>query len=931
MLPKTFDPAEAEPRLYAAWEESGAFSPEAATAPDAAPFTMVIPPPNVTGSLHIGHALNNTLQDVLARFHRMRGRPVLWLPGADHAGIATQMVVERQLAAEGNAGRRDLGRDAFVERVWRWKAESGGAITRQLRRLGASCDWGRERFTLDEGLSAAVRRIFVMLHRDGLIYRDKRLVNWDPALQTAVSDLEVETREEPGLMWSFAYPLEGDPIDGVSEIVIATTRPETLLGDGAVAVHPDDPRYTKFVGRMVRLPIADRLIPIVADAYPDPEKGSGAVKITGAHDFNDYQVARRHGLGLISVMDGQGRMDGPIPQRFRGEDRALARKRVLDEMEALGLRRGEERRIIARPYGDRSGVVIEPFLTDQWYVDAKTLAAPAIAAVETGATVFEPANWSKTYFEWMRHIEPWCISRQLWWGHRIPVWYGLALERRPDGRLTLDPEAEFTFVAETEAEAVELAARRYGAPVAVCDDRAAAERAWAKPTADPFSGEIAVWRDPDVLDTWFSSGLWPFSTLGWPEATPDFARFYPTDTLVTGFDIIFFWVARMMMMGLYATGRVPFDRVVINGLVRDERGQKMSKSKGNVIDPLDVVDELGADALRFSMAILSGARDIKLSKSRIEGYRNFGTKLWNAARFCQVNECRLVPGFDPARVREPVNRWIRGETAKAAAEITAAFDAADFASGAEALYRFVWNVFCDWWLELAKPILNGEDEAARTETRAVAAWVLDQAMALLHPVSPFVTEELWRETAAFSGLTRERLLIVSPWPDLPPSYVDAEAQARIGLVIAVVTEGRSVRSELGVPPSARPELVVTDASPQARTTLEGEAAVIGALLRVSALRFEADAPSGAVRFVAGGCGFALPLAGVIDVAAERARLAKEIGRLDAETARFEAKLADERFTARAPAAVIEENRAKLSDAQGARDKLRAALERLAAA
>ena len=932
MLPKTFDPAEAEPRLYAAWEESGAFSPAAALARDAeaAPFTMVIPPPNVTGSLHIGHALNNTLQDILARFHRMRGRAVLWLPGADHAGIATQMVVERQLAAEGgNMGRREMGREAFVERVWRWKAESGGTITRQLRRLGASCDWSRERFTLDEGLSAAVRRIFVLLHQDGLIYRDKRLVNWDPALQTAVSDLEVETREEQGLMWNFAYPLEGEPVDGVGEIVIATTRPETMLGDGAVAVHPDDERYRKFVGRMVRLPIADRLIPVVADEYPDPEKGSGAVKITGAHDFNDYQVARRHDLSLISIMDEQGRMTGPIPERYRGQDRSVARKTVLEEMEALGLRRGEEQRLIARPYGDRSGVVIEPFLTDQWYVDAKTLAAPAIAAVETGATVFEPANWSKTYFEWMRNIEPWCISRQLWWGHRIPVWYGLALERQPNGRLVLDPKTVFTFVAESEGEAVMQAQARYGASVAMVEDRAAAERAWARPTRDPFAGEIAVWRDPDVLDTWFSSGLWPFSTLGWPEQTPDFERFYPTDTLVTGFDIIFFWVARMMMMGLYATGRVPFDRVVINGLVRDERGQKMSKSKGNVIDPLEVVDELGADALRFSMAILSGARDIKLSKTRIEGYRNFGTKLWNAARFCQVNECRLVPGFDPAGVREPVNRWIRGETAKAAAEVTAAFDAADFAGGAEALYRFVWNVVCDWYLELAKPLLNGDSDQAISETRAIAAWVLDQAMALLHPVSPFITEELWRETASFAGLTRDRLLIVSPWPDLPPSYVDSEAEARVGLVIAVVTEGRSVRSELGVPSSARPELVVTDAAPALRAVLEREAAVIGPLLRVAGLRFDGEPPAGAVRFVAGGCGFALSLAELIDVAAERARLAKEISRLDAEVARFEAKLADERFTSRAPAAVIDENRTKLADAEGAREKLRAALNRLA--
>ncbi|MHB8286009.1 MAG: valine--tRNA ligase, partial [Caulobacteraceae bacterium] len=512
MLEKTFDPKSAEPRLYAQWEASGAFRPEGALArnPDAPPFCMVIPPPNVTGSLHIGHALNNTLQDALARFHRMRGDAVLWLPGTDHAGIATQMVVERQLAAEGNMSRRDMGREAFIERIWAWKAQSGGAITNQLRRLGASCDWTRERFTLDEGLSVAVRKVFVELHAQGLIYRDKRLVNWDPHFQTAISDLEVETREVQGKMWHFAYPLEGEPIDGISEIVIATTRPETMLGDGAVAVHPDDERYKKFIGRMVRLPIADRLIPIIADEYPDPEKGSGAVKITGAHDFNDYQVARRHDLALISIMDSRARMTGPIPGRYDGMDRFAARKMVVEEIEQLGLLREIEDKVIAQPHGDRSGVVIEPFLTDQWYVDAKTLAQPAIAAVETGATVFEPKNWEKTYFEWMRNIEPWCISRQLWWGHRIPAWYA------EDGEI---------FVAETEAEAKAKARAHYGK-------------------------DVAIQQDDDVLDTWFSSALWPFSTLGWPQDTPDLERFYPTDTLVTGFDIIFFWVARMMMMGL---------------------------------------------------------------------------------------------------------------------------------------------------------------------------------------------------------------------------------------------------------------------------------------------------------------------------------------------------------------------------------------------
>ena len=887
MMDKTFDFAAAEPRLYAEWLESGAFSPEAALArnPDADAFTMVIPPPNVTGSLHIGHALNNTLQDVLARFHRMRGRAVLWLPGTDHAGIATQMVVERQLSAEGNVGRREMGRDDFIARVWRWKGESGGAITQQLRRLGASCDWSRERFTLDEGLSAAVRKIFVQLHRDGLIYRDKRLVNWDPHFQTAISDLEVEQREVDGAYWSLAYPLE----DGSGEIVVATTRPETMLGDTAVAVHPDDERYTGLVGKRVRLPITGRLIPIVADAYADPEKGSGAVKITPAHDFNDFQVGKRHGLEQINVLDDFGRINA-VGGDYAGLDRFVARKQIVARAEAEGWLRGIEKTRHVVPHGDRSGGVIEPYLTDQWYVDAHTLAQPAIAAVESGATVFEPANWSKTYFEWMRNIEPWCISRQLWWGHRIPAWYG------PEGSI---------FVAETEEGAYAAARERFGS-------------------------DVKLSQDEDVLDTWFSSGLWPFSTLGWPQDTPDLQRFYPTQTLVTGFDIIFFWVARMMMMGLYATKQVPFDRVVINGLVRDERGQKMSKSKGNVIDPLEIVDELGADALRFSMAILSGARDIKLSKSRIEGYRNFGTKLWNAARFCQMNGCALQPGFDPASVQAAVNRWIVGETAKAAAEVTAAFDAADFAGGAEALYRFVWNVVCDWYVELIKPVLNGEDEAARAETRATAAWVLDQAMTLLHPVSPFLTEELWRETAEAAGVARDRMLIASDWPDLPPSLVDAAAEAEIGLVIAVVTEGRSVRAELGVPPSAKPALVVTDVAPAARAALERNAAVIASTLRVAGLRFDDEPPTGSVRFVAEGVGLALPVAEIVDLAGERARLSKEVGRLDGEIERFEKKLGNADFVGRAPAAVIEENRAKLADAQGARAKLQAALERLSA-
>ena len=946
MLEKTFDPKTAEPRLYARWEESGAFRPEQALArnPDAKPFSMVIPPPNVTGSLHVGHALNNTLQDALARYHRMRGEAVLWVPGTDHAGIATQMVVERNLAAEGNVGRREMGRDAFIAKVWAWKAQSGGTIIRQLRRLGASCDWSRERFTLDEGLSDAVRKVFVELYNKGLIYRDKRLVNWDPHFQTAISDLEVETREETGKMWWFAYPLADGPVGEVNEIVIATTRPETMLGDGAVAVHPDDERYAALVGKMVRLPIADRLIPIIADEYPDPEKGSGAVKITGAHDFNDYQVAKRHGLSLISIMDERARMTGPIPERYQGVDRETARKMVVREIEELGLLREIEEKPIARPYGDRSGVVIEPMLTDQWYVDAKTLAAPAIAAVEDGRTVFEPKNWEKTYFEWMRNIEPWCISRQLWWGHRIPAWYGpkkasqladiggnhmlklLGGYGGADGLIYQRDEPQ-TFVAETEEEALQAARTYYGASVRVAADSEPFFGADdANVSAKMISSEnVPIWRDQDVLDTWFSSALWPFSTLGWPSDTEDLKRFYPTNTLVTGFDIIFFWVARMMMMGLEFKGEVPFNRVVINGLVRDERGQKMSKSKGNVIDPLEVIDDLGADALRFTMAVMSGTRDIKLSKSRIEGYRAFGTKLWNAARFCQMNECVEDPAFDPAGVSETVNRWIRSQTVRTAEAVTRAFEDADIAGAAETIYRFVWNVFCDWYLELAKPVLNGEEGRAKAETRATAAWALDQALKLLHPISPFITEELWEQTAEF-GPARHTLLIEAPWPDLPQAWVDPAAEAEIDWIVALVTEARSVKTELRIPPSARPPLTVLSSDADSRARVERTQELIATLARVGAVRSAESPPAGAV--LLGGVGAALSVAEFIDVAAETARLQKAIDAARQDVARVSKKLSNPDFVARAKPEVVEAEREKLADAEATLARLEAGLARL---
>ena len=892
MLEKTFDPKSVEPRLYAAWEASGGFSPT--DDPDAEPFSIVIPPPNVTGSLHIGHALNITLQDVLIRFERMRGKAALWLPGTDHAGIATQMVVERQLAQAGNQSRRDMGREAFVEKIWEWKAKSGGTITNQLKRLGASCDWSRERFTLDEGLSAAVRKVFVTLYKEKLIYRDKRLVNWDPHFQTAISDLEVEQREVDGQFWSLAYPLE----DGSGEIIVATTRPETMLGDTAVAVHPSDERYTGMIGRAVRLPIVNRPVPILADEYADPEKGSGAVKITPAHDFNDFMVGKRNNLPMINIFDDFAQINENAPPEYHGLDRFAARKKVVAAFEELGLLRGVEKTRHMVPHGDRSGVVVEPYLTDQWYVNAEVLAKPAIAAIENGDTVFVPKAWEKTYFEWMRNIQPWCISRQLWWGHRIPAWFG------PGGKI---------FVAETEGEAKAQALEHYGR-------------------------EEPLRQDEDVLDTWFSSALWPFSTLGWPEKTDDLRRFYPTHTLITGFDIIFFWVARMMMQGLHFMDEVPFKRIFINALVRDAEGKKMSKSKGNVMDPLELVDDYGADALRFTLTAMSGqARDIKLSRERIEGYRNFGTKLWNATNFCLVNGCARAEGFDPSAVKVPLNRWIVGETTRTAQAVTAALDGCGFDQAAEALYRFIWRQYCDWYVELAKPLLGKPDEppadpAAQAETRATAAWVLDVVLKLLHPVMPFITEEIWAQTADL-GAARDHkaFLMVARWPDLPSSLIDPAADAEIGLIVETIVEGRSVREALNVPHSAKPPLLILEATASQRTVLEQATPLIAKMLRVAEVRSVAEAPAGAIPFIVDGVSFALPVAEFIDVAAERVRLGKEVGALAADIDRTARKLANADFVARAPEEVVEENRERLADAEAAKAKLEAALARLAAA
>jgi valyl-tRNA synthetase len=901
MLDKHFDPAASEQRIYDLWEKAGAFA--CGQRPDAETFTIVIPPPNVTGSLHMGHALNNTLQDILCRFERMRGKDVLWQPGTDHAGIATQMVVERQLMENQEPSRWDMGREKFIERVWEWKEVSGGTITRQLRRLGASCDWSRERFTMDEGLSAAVLKVFVQLYREGLIYKDKRLVNWDPKLHTAISDLEVIQVETKGHLWHFKYPIEGE--EG-RFITVATTRPETMLGDTGVAVHPDDERYRDIVGKNAILPLVGRRIPVVTDEHADPEQGSGAVKITPAHDFNDFEVGKRASLRQVNIFDTHARLLLQDNEDFleglqgsdeltetlamHGMDRFDARKVIIARMEAAGLIEKIEDHLHQVPHGDRGNVPIEPYLTAQWYVDAATLAKPAIKAVEDGETVFVPKNWEKTYFEWMNNIQPWCISRQLWWGHQIPAWYG------PDGEV---------FVAETENLALDLAEEHYGA-------------------------RVALTRDEDVLDTWFSSALWPFSTLGWPEDTPELKRYYKTDVLVTGFDIIFFWVARMMMMGLHfmkdEDGRpeVPFHTVYIHALVRDEKGQKMSKSKGNVIDPLELIDEYGADALRFTLAAMAAqGRDIKLATSRVEGYRNFGTKLWNAARFCEMNEAKRDPDFDPLAARLDINRWIAGETAKTRDAITAGILEHRYNDAAGAIYTFIWRVFCDWYLELIKPVLNGDDDAGIAETRAMVAWTLDQILIMLHPFMPFVTEEIWDKTGG------EGMLIAAAWPQHQPVENDA-AGAEIDWLINFISEVRSVRAEMNVPAGAKVPCVIAGGSAETRRRAKQWDTELTRLARLESISFADEVPEGAAQIVLGEATVALPLAGVIDFEAEKARLAKELEKIAKDIAQIDGRLANEQFVAKAPAHVIEEARDRRAELGERKAKVDEAVERLKA-
>jgi valyl-tRNA synthetase len=881
ILPKNYDPKSIEADWYETWEEAGHFAADPASAKT--PYTIMMPPPNVTGSLHMGHALTFTLQDLLIRYHRMVGRDALWQPGQDHAGIATQMVVERQLADQ-KIDRRDIGREAFIDKVWEWKAESGGTIQRQLRRIGASPDWERNRFTLDEGLSKAVRQIFVQMHRDGLIYRDKRLVNWDPKLLTAISDLEVEQREQESSMWHLKYRIEGTTDEFIS---IATTRPETMLGDGAVAVHPDDERYKHMVGKMAILPLSNRPIPIIADEYPDPEKGSGAVKITPAHDFNDFEVGRRHDLPLINLMTETAAMAAipEIPEKYQGMDRYEARRQILADMAAEGLVDFEEKVQNSVPHGDRSGVVIEPWLMDQWYVNAAELAKPAIRAVEEGRTKFVPERWSKTYFEWMRNIQPWCISRQLWWGHRIPAWYG------PDGHI---------FVEESEQEAMAAAQAHYGK-------------------------NVELSRDNDVLDTWFSSGLWPFSTLGWPDESEDvqrdLARYYPGDVLVTGFDIIFFWVARMMMMSMYVMDdEVPFKEVYIHALVRDEKGQKMSKSKGNVMDPLDLIDQYGADPLRFTLAAMAAqGRDIKMSTTRLESYRNFATKIWNACRFLDMNGCTASAGeIDLATVKEPVNKWIISEYNDAITKTSTAIESYRFNEAADALYHFVWHSYCDWYVELIKPQLA--DEAV--ETRAVAASILAGAVKLLHPFMPYLTEELNQKIFGSSDL-----MIAADWP-APVPQPDGDAVEDLRFVIKLISDIRYLRAEMNVPLSAKPVLHVRAPSAAQQRAMGSQMPALLRLARITGIAAVERFDKGSARSSVDGLEIGLPLAGILDFEAEAARLNKEIGAVSAEVKKISAKLNNPGFLAKAPEAVVAENRRRLDEEETRMAALEAALNRL---
>lgn len=878
MLEKNYNPKDFEEKIYSDWERDNDFKPDMRSDKDA--FCVVIPPPNVTGVLHMGHALDDTLQDILIRYNRMQGKKVLWQPGMDHAGIATQMVVERNLAKEGIT-RHDLGREKFIETVWKWKEQSGGTICKQLRRLGASCDWSRERFTMDEGLSRAVRKIFVNLYKDGLIYKAKKLVNWDSKFMTAVSDLEVVQKETVGKMYYYKYPIENEPGQFIH---IATTRPETMFGDTAVAVSKENEKLKHLIGKNAVLPIVNRPIPIVGDEHADPEKGTGAVKITPAHDFNDFEVGKRHNLPLINILNEDATLNENTP--FPGMDTQTARAKTIEKLEELGLMEKIEDHPMVIPYGDRSNVVIEPMLTDQWFVDAPTLAREAIRAVEQGEMEFVPKSYEKTYFEWMRNIQPWCISRQLWWGHQMPIWYG------PDGEI---------FCEENVDEAQAAADKHYGR-------------------------HVELTRETDVLDTWFSSGLWAFSTLGWPDKTELLDTFYPTSVLVTGFDIIFFWVARMMMMSMYMMKKVPFKKCYIHGLVRDEQGRKMSKSKGNTVDPMETIEKYGADALRFFMAAMeTQGRDINMSENRIAGYRNFATKLWNAARFGEMNEAAMPQGFEPSSVKHAVNKWIIAKAQEATREVTENLNSYRFSDAANAVYQFVWGSFCDWYIEMIKPILYGENEAEKAETRAAFAWVRDRILVILHPFMPFITTELWNNTAQ-----RDVKLIHAPWPQA--EKIDTAAMEDIDWAIELIGAVRSLRAEMNLPAGAKLTVFLKDANDASCAHLKSFNNIICSLARLEKLECfapEAEVSKDMVQAVFREAVILLPLKGVVDFAAEKERLQKEIAALDKNLEGYARKLGNPSFVERAPAAVVEEEKRRQSEALENKAKLQEALQRIA--
>lgn len=906
MLEKNYDAASIEQRVAKRWETRGAFKAGAGSKSGAEPFCVMLPPPNVTGSLHMGHALNTTIQDIMVRFQRMRGKNVLWQPGTDHAGIATQMVVERQLAERQEPTRQEMGREKFIERIWEWRHETGGIIANQLRRLGVSCDWSRERFTMDEGLSQAVLEVFVMLYKQGLIYRDKRLVNWDPKLLTAISDLEVEQKEVQGHLWYFRYPLEGkifDPNDATTFIIVATTRPETMLGDTGIAVNPEDKRYKNLIGKNALLPLVGRKLLIVGDTHADPEAGSGAVKITPAHDFNDFEVGQRNDLRLINIFtqnaeiflrENEAFFDGlllsdelkMLVESLDKADRFVARQKIISLMEERGYLASVDNHSHMVPHGDRSGVPIEPFLTDQWYVHAAELAKPAIEAVQQGKTQFVPDNWKKTYFNWMQNIQPWCISRQLWWGHQIPAWYG------PDGTV---------FVEKSEKEALDSAFSHYGEMVELI-------------------------RDPDVLDTWFSSALWPFSTLGWPDKTTELSTFYPTSLSVTGFDIIFFWVARMMMMGLHFMGEVPFPTVYVHALVRDQKGAKMSKSKGNIIDPLELIDQYSADSLRFTLAIMAAqGRDVKLDTSRIAGYRNFATKLWNATRFAQMNGVKHDPAFEPEQAKLALNRWILTELSKTISTVTTGIEHYKFNEAAAALYRFIWNTFCDWYLELLKPIFQGENEEVKNEAQACTAWVLDEVYKLLHPFMPHMTEELWSLTET-QEIKREDMLALTKWPEA--TLIDEEAATDINWLIDVVTGIRSVRFEMNVPAATRAPLVVVEAGEVTRERVQRYDALLKKLARIEVIDFSDKVPEVSAQMILGEAVFCLPLGQLIDLEAERVRLRKEARKIEQDIEKISLKLNNPKFIANAKAEIVESEQNRVVELRAAQKKISIALERL---